>query len=103
MFLNNPASNLLHDYTKDTDQSLVEELRKLNFDDIKEDDVDLISRDEEGNKNRTYEPTTVLLLKGVPYDISEIDIINLVKSYGVLYDIYLVRHKGYAYIQFKVP
>ena len=106
MFLDNQASNKLQDYSKDTDQLLVNELRILNFDDLK-DDVDLLSRDNEGNINmglspKTYEPTTVLLLKGVPYDISEIDILNLVKSYGVLYDIYLVRHKGYAYIQFKV-
>ena len=78
----------------------------LNLTDIN-DDTNQISRDneeiiDESSPNR-YEPTTVLLFKGVPYDISEIDIINLIKSYGVIYDIYFVRHKGYAYIQFKVP
>ena len=96
----------MQDYNRDEDQALVNELRMLNFEDVK-DETNMISRDSEGIINgfspTKYEPTTVLLLKGVPYDISEIDIINLIKIYGLLYDIYLVRHKGYAYIHFKVP
>ena len=49
-----------------------------------------------------YEPTNVLLLKGVPYDCSEIDFINLTRQFGDILDIYLVRHKQYVYIHFKV-
>ena len=49
-----------------------------------------------------YEPTNVLLLKGVPYDCSEIDFINICRQFGEILDVFLVRHKQYVYIHFKV-
>jgi RNA recognition motif-containing protein len=49
----------------------------------------------------SYGLTSVLLLKKVPYDATEMDVINLCRRFGVISDIYLVKIKGYAYIQFQ--
>jgi len=53
---------------------------------------------EEGN----YEMTQVLLFKKVPYEATELEIINLCHRFGVVSDIYLMRNKGYAFVQFQV-
>jgi len=49
-----------------------------------------------------YEATHVLLFKKVPYEATELEIINLCHKFGVVSDIYLMRNKGYAFIQFQM-
>jgi RNA recognition motif-containing protein len=48
-----------------------------------------------------YGLTQVLLLKKVAYEASEMDVINLCRRFGVISDIYLVKIKGYAFVQFQ--
>jgi len=49
-----------------------------------------------------YEPNKVLLFKKVPYDATELDIISICQPFGVVSDVYLLKNKGYAFIQFQV-
>lgn len=47
-----------------------------------------------------YEPTRVLLFKKVPYEATELDIVNICRKYGTVSDVYLMKNKGYAFVQF---
>jgi len=49
-----------------------------------------------------YEPTRVLLLKKVPYNATELDIIVFCKQFGEIEDLCIIKTKGYAFVQFKV-
>jgi len=49
-----------------------------------------------------YEPTQVILFKKVPYEAAELDVINLCRRFGVVTDIYLIKAKGYAFVQFQL-
>lgn len=48
-----------------------------------------------------YEPTEVLLFKKVPYNASELDVLELCKPFGSIEDICFIKSKGYAFIQFQ--
>jgi RNA recognition motif-containing protein len=48
-----------------------------------------------------YEPTEVLLFKKVPYNATELDLIELCKPFGRIEDICVIKTKGYAFIQFQ--
>lgn len=47
-------------------------------------------------------PNKVLLIKRIPYNTTEMDLINLCKPFGTLEDICIIKDKGYAFVQFKV-
>lgn len=50
----------------------------------------------------TYEPTRVILFKKVPYEATELDIIDFCHTFGTVSDVYLMKSKGYAFVQFQV-
>jgi len=52
--------------------------------------------------DQNYEPTKVILFKKVPYEATELDIVNICAVFGIVTDVYLMRNKGYAFIQFQV-
>ena len=56
----------------------------------------------QSSKNKTYEPSKVLLLKGIPDDAKEIEVLMLCKPFGVIKDVLVTRHKRYAFVQFEV-
>mmetsp|Transcript_29593 Transcript_29593/g.27041 ORF Transcript_29593/g.27041 Transcript_29593/m.27041 type:complete len:118 (+) Transcript_29593:134-487(+) len=48
-----------------------------------------------------YEPTRVILFKKVPYEATELDIVASCHRFGVVSDVYLMKNKGYAFVQFQ--
>lgn len=48
----------------------------------------------------TYIPTPVILFKKVPYEATELDIIDFCHTFGIVSDVYLMKSKGYAFVQF---
>jgi RNA recognition motif-containing protein len=53
------------------------------------------------NEKQQYDPTEVLLFKKVPYNATELDVIELCKPFGQIEDVCLVKSKGYAFVQFQ--
>jgi len=49
-----------------------------------------------------YEPTKILLIKKIPYNTTELDIILLCKPFGEVEDLCMIKAKGYAFVQFQV-
>ena len=49
-----------------------------------------------------YEPSTVLLFKGIPEDSTEMEILTLCRPFGVIKDILIARHKRYVFVEFGV-
>jgi len=41
-------------------------------------------------------------MKGVPDDVTEREILEICKPFGVIKDILITRHKRYAFVQFSV-
>ena len=54
------------------------------------------------SKDKAYQPSKVLLLKGIPDDAREIEVLMLCKPFGVIKDVLVTRHKRYAFIEFEV-
>lgn len=52
-------------------------------------------------KNPDYEVSTVLLFKGIPDDMTEIEAITLCQPFGIIKDIFIKRQKRYAFLQFE--
>lgn len=48
-----------------------------------------------------YQPTEVLLFKKIPFDATELDLLELCKPFGVINDVCIIKTKGYAFVQFK--
>jgi RNA recognition motif-containing protein len=53
------------------------------------------------NDKLQYDPTEVLLFKKVPFNATELDVIELCKPYGQIEDVCLIKTKGYAFVQFQ--
>jgi len=51
---------------------------------------------------KDYIASKVLLLKGVPDDVNDREILEICRPYGTIKDILLTRHKRYAFVQFSV-
>jgi len=51
-------------------------------------------------KDVTYEPSKVILFKGVPEDICESEILSLCEVFGTIKDIFIKKQKRYVFIQF---
>lgn len=49
-----------------------------------------------------YEATKVILFKKVPYEANEFDVLELASPFGIISDIFLMKSKGYCFVQFQV-
>jgi hypothetical protein len=47
-------------------------------------------------------PSTVLLFKGVPPDLREIELAVILQGFGPIKDILIAHHKRYVFVQFEV-
>ena len=52
--------------------------------------------------SRAYEPTKVLLFTSLPKGSSELDLLQLLKTYGKVLDIYFLENKPCCYVEFEV-
>lgn len=50
----------------------------------------------------SFQPSEVLLFKGVPGDLREIEVMPLFERYGQIKDILVAHHKRYLFVQFEV-
>lgn len=50
----------------------------------------------------TFQPSEVLLFKGIPGDLREIEVMPLFHTYGLIKDILIAHHKRYLFVQFEV-
>lgn len=50
----------------------------------------------------TFQPSEVLLFKGIPGDLREIEVMPLFEPYGLIKDILIAHHKRYLFVQFEV-
>ena len=55
-----------------------------------------------GRSSVEFQPSSVLLLKGVPGDLRELELLPLLKNYGPIKDILIAHHKRYVFVQFEV-
>ena len=55
-----------------------------------------------GRLSSDFQPSCVLLIKGVPADLREIELLPLLQSFSPIKDILIAHHKRYAFIQFDV-
>jgi len=53
-------------------------------------------------KDVTYEPSKVILFKGVPEDIDEAEILSLCEVFGTIKDVFIKKQKRYVFLQFDV-
>lgn len=53
-------------------------------------------------KDVTYDPSKVILFKGVPEDIDEAEILSLCEVFGIVKDIFVKKQKRYVFLQFDV-
>ena len=69
-----------------------------------EDDSTLsqFSPDNSPSHKSNFHPSEVLLFKGVPGDLREIEVIQLFEPYGLIKDILIAHHKRYLFVQFEV-
>lgn len=49
-----------------------------------------------------FAPSEVLLFKGIPGDLREIEVMPLFEGYGPIKDILIAHHKRYLFVQFEV-
>lgn len=49
----------------------------------------------------TFQPSEVLLFKGIPGDLREVEVMPLFHSYGLIKDILIAHHKRYLFVQFE--
>lgn len=49
-----------------------------------------------------YKPSKVLLFKGIPDNLTEIELLSICQKFGVIKDILITRHKRYAFLLFDV-
>lgn len=54
-----------------------------------------------GDKGNNYQATQVLLFKKVPFDATELDLVEICKPFGTIEDVCIIKTKGYAFVQFK--
>jgi len=47
------------------------------------------------------EVTQILLIKKVPFEATELDIVYMLANFGKIHDLYLVRQRGQAFVEFK--
>jgi len=71
---------------------------------ILDDDTNLsqFSPDNSPTIKATFHPSEVLLFKGVPGDLREIEVMPLFENYGLVKDILIAHHKRYLFVQFEV-
>ena len=50
----------------------------------------------------SFQPSDVLLFKGIPGDLREIEVMSLFERYGEIKDILIAHHKRYLFVQFEV-
>jgi hypothetical protein len=55
-----------------------------------------------GRTSIDFPPSTVLLFKGVPADLREIELLPILQAYSPIKDILIAHHKRYVFVQFEV-
>ena len=64
--------------------------------------LDLSLKEEEIINTESYKQSKVLLFKGIPENVKELEILNICHTFGIVKDILVIRHKKYAFVQFEV-
>jgi len=49
-----------------------------------------------------FQPSEVLLFKGIPGDLREHEVMHMFEGYGLIKDILIAHHKRYLFVQFEV-